>query len=111
MARSMSRAVTHVDRAHIHLQRRRHRLDYAELGRSPEDKFGSRRIAARVMLGAISLSNSSHLPLSLNSNMQKASGVAARPRQAFNEASTDWIGDDHEHNRHSAGSLQQRSYA
>ena len=37
-------------------------------------------------------------------------GVAARSRQAVDEAGTDRIGDDREHNRHGAGKLQQGSY-
>ena len=48
--------------------------------------------AARVMRGAISLSNSSHFPLMPYSN-HETGGVAARPRQAIDEAGADRIGD------------------
>ncbi len=37
-------------------------------------------------------------------------GVAARPRQAVDEAGGDRIGDDREHDRHGAGRLQQRPH-
>ena len=37
-------------------------------------------------------------------------GVAARPRQAVDEAGADRIGDDREHDRHGAGRLQQRPH-
>ena len=40
----------------------------------------------------------------------KSGGVAARPRQAFDEAGADRIGDDREHDRHRAGRLQQRPH-
>jgi len=37
----------------------------------------------------------------------KTSGVAARPSEGFDEASAHRVGDQHEHDRHSAGRLQQ----
>ena len=37
-------------------------------------------------------------------------GVAARPRQAVDEAGADRIADDREHDRHGAGRLQQRPH-
>jgi hypothetical protein len=37
-------------------------------------------------------------------------GVAARPRQAVDEAAADRIDDDREHDRHGAGRLQQRPH-
>jgi hypothetical protein len=43
----------------------------------------SRRTAARVSRGAISLSSSSHFPLRLYSKIHEAGNVAARPRQAI----------------------------
>ena len=43
----------------------------------------SRRTAARVTRGAISLSSSSHLPLMPYSNCDEPGGIAARPCQAF----------------------------
>ena len=53
---------------------------------------GSRRTAARVTPGAISLSSSSHFPLDAVFEQRKSGGVAARPRQAFDEAGADRIG-------------------
>ena len=64
--------------------------------------------AARVTPGAISLSNSSHFPLMPYSNSSETGGVAARPRQALDEAGADRIGDVREHDRHGAGRLLQR---
>jgi len=40
----------------------------------------------------------------------KTGRVAARPRQAVDEAGSDGIADDREHDRHGAGSLQQRPH-
>ena len=40
----------------------------------------------------------------------EAGGVAARPRQALDEAGADRIGDWHEHDRHGAGRLLQRPH-
>ena len=71
----------------------------------PAVMAGSRRTAARVTPGAICLSSSSHFPLMPYSNCDKAGGVAARPRQAIDEAGADRIGDDREHDRHGAGRL------
>ena len=75
-----------------------------------EELAESRRTATRVTSGAICLSSSSHFALMLYSATMKPGGVAARPRQAVNEASGDRIGDDREHDRHGAGRLQQRPH-
>ena len=40
--------------------------------------------------------------------IHETGGVAARPRQALDEAGGDRIGGDREHDRHGAGRLQQR---
>ena len=76
----------------------------------PAGLAGSRRTATRVTPGAICLSSSSHFPLRLYSNDHETGGVAARPRQAVDEAGADRIGDDREHDRHRAGRLQQRPH-
>ena len=76
----------------------------------PAGMAGSRRTATRVTPGAICLSSSSHFPLMLYSNSHETGGVAARPRQAVDEAGADRIGDDREHDRHGAGRLQQRPH-
>ena len=46
----------------------------------------------------------------LYSKCHETGGVAARPRQAVDEAGADRIGDDREHDRHGAGRLQQRPH-
>ena len=70
---------------------------------------GSRRTATRVTPGAICLSSSSHFPPMLIFERHEPGGVAARPRQAVDEAGADWI-DDIKHDRHGAGRLQQRPH-
>ena len=67
----------------------------------------SRRTATRITPGAISLSSSTHLPLSPYSNRLKSGDVAARPCQALDEAGTDRVDDSHEYDRHGAGRLLQ----
>ena len=42
--------------------------------------------------------------------IHKAGDVAARPRQAIDDASAHWISHDREHNWHCASSLQQRAH-
>jgi hypothetical protein len=42
--------------------------------------------------------------------IDKSSGIAARPRQTIDEAGADRIGNDHKYDRDSPGRLQQRSY-
>ena len=74
----------------------------------PVGMVGSRRTATRVTLGAICLSSSSHFPAHAVFPIHETGGVAARPRQTLDEAGADRIGDDREHDRHRAGSLQQR---
>src|SRR5262245_15910495 len=71
--------VAHVDRAHLHTQERSHGLDGADCP-LPEAILGSRRIAARVVRGAICLSSSSHFPLMPYSNAMKP--VALPPGRA-----------------------------
>ena len=74
----------------------------------PVPTAGSRRTAMRVTPGAICLSSSSHLPLRPYSKFSEAGDVAARPREALDEADADWIDDRHEHDRHAAGRPLQR---
>ena len=68
---------------------------------------GSRSTATRVTPGAISLSNSSHFAADAEFELDEPGGVAARPRQALDEASADRIGNDREHDRYGTGYLQQ----
>src|SRR2546423_9494982 len=62
----------------------------------PEPWVASRRIAARVTLGAICLSSSS-LPADAVFERHETGGLAARPRQAVDKAGADRIGDDRYH--------------
>jgi hypothetical protein len=60
--------------------------------------------ATRFTPGAISLSSSSHFPV----EYRESGGVAARPRQARDEASANRVGDIHKYDRHRARRLSQR---
>ena len=99
--------VAHVNRAHVHANRRRHRLDNGELadprcdGGVPKDRCSChvRRDLLEQFQPFCTQTVFEH---------QKASGVAARPRQTIDEAGTDRIGDDRKYDRHSASCLEHR---
>ena len=74
----------------------------------PRSRPASRRTATRVTPGAICLSNSNHFPPMTVFEQKETGGIAARPRQAVDEAGADRIDDEREHDRHRAGRLQQR---
>ena len=63
--------------------------------------------SARVTGGAISLSNSSHLPPIAGSKLVKPSQVAAGMRKARDEPAADRIANLHEHDRHGGSLLPQ----
>ena len=77
---------------------------------TPAAMAGSRRTAARVTRGAISLSNSSHFALMPYSNRVKPVALPPGRARLVDEAGADRIGDLHEHDRHGAGRLQQRPH-
>ena len=60
------------------------------------------------MPGAISLSSLQPFAADAVFEIRKAGGVAARPRQAFDEAGANRIGDQSEYDRHVTGRLLQR---
>jgi hypothetical protein len=103
------RRVAHVDRDDFDSQRRRHRLDgskLADAGRySGIAKDGHAPRARRNLFNQFQ-----PFPAQGVFKLQKSSGVAARPRQAVNEAGADRIASNREHDRHGAGRLQQRSH-
>ena len=84
--------VAHIDRAHLHPERRRHRLDRAELARpggySSVANDPHPRHAGRDLLEQLQ-------PLAAQAVLERdeAGGVAARPRQAVDEAGTDRVDD------------------
>src|SRR5436305_309118 len=86
---------------------RRHGLDYGELAdpgsdsRIPQDRR-SRDTRSDLLEQLQPLSAQAVLEL------HKAGSVAARPRQAIDEACANRIGDVHEHDWHAPGRLQQR---
>src|SRR5262249_9840413 len=71
----------------------------------PAAMVESRRTAARVMRGATSLSNSSHFAPIAYSKAVNPVGIAARPRQATDQARADRVDDATKHDRHCAGRL------
>ena len=102
------RRVAHVDRAHLHPERRRRGTDRAPLADPggycgiPKDR--NSRYARRDLLEQLQ-------PFRAQAVIEqdKASGVAARPRQTIDIAGADGIGDAHEHDRHGACCLKQRN--
>ena len=108
MPRSISPASRVSRGVQLHANRARNGLDGTELGR-PATFPESRRTNTRVTPGAISLSSSSHFA-AMPYRVGKAGGIAARVRQAVDEAGTDRVGDDGEHDRNGARRLQQRRH-
>ena len=76
----------------------------------PEPRVGSRRTAARVTPGAICLKQLQPFPAHAVFGSHEAGGIAARSRQAVDEAGADRIAGDWEHDRDGAGRLQQRPH-
>ena len=99
--------IADVDRAQFHPERRRRRLDRGELAGSggyagiPKDRRS--RHARRDLLDKFQ-------PFSAGAvfEQRKPGGIAARLRQAFDNAGADRIGNLHENDRHGAGRLLQR---
>src|SRR5262245_31221057 len=96
--------VAHVDRAHLDPKGRRHGLDYAELagpgGYGGITKDCRSRHARRDLL--------EHLhpfPTQAVFEYEKTGGIAARPRQALDEARAPGVDVTRDPDRHGAGSL------
>src|SRR5262245_6292203 len=96
--------VAHVDRAHLDPERWRRCLDGAPqsnaggYGCIPKDRRS--RHARRDLLEQFQ-----PFPAQAIIILDKARGVAARPREAIDEARADWIGDSREYYWHGAGRL------
>ena len=99
--------VAHVDWAQLHPERWRHGLDRAELadpgcyGGIPKDRRS--RHARRDLFEQLQ-----PFPGQAVFERYETGGVAARPRQAVDEAGADRIGGDREHDWHRLGRLQHR---
>ena len=99
MSRSISFGVAHIDRRHLHPQRRRHGLDCGELtepgGNGGVPKDGRACHAWHNLFEQLQ-------PFCAETvfEREEARGVAAWPRQAGDESSADRIRDDHEYDRH-----------
>jgi hypothetical protein len=76
----------------------------------PAETAGSRRTAARIVCGAISLSSAPFTAQTVFEH-HEAGRIAAWPRQALHKAGTDRIRNDCAYDRDSSGCLQRRSYA
>ena len=104
MVRSISVGVAHVDRAHLDPERWRRCLDGAPqadpggYGCIPKDR---RSRHGRCDL----LEQFQPFPAQAIFVLDKARGVAARPREAIDEAGADRVGDIVEHDWHGAGRL------
>jgi hypothetical protein len=98
------RRVAHVDRDDLHPERRRHGLDNCELtnpggdGGIPKDRY-----TRHVWRGL--LEQFKPFPGQIVFEEDETGDIAARARQAINEAGSDRVGDIHEHNRHCARRL------
>jgi hypothetical protein len=101
--------IAHVHRTQLHPQRLRHRLDGCVLtgpgthSGVPKDRCS--RHAGRDFFEQFE-------PFSAEGVLVqgKSSDVAARTRQALDEACANRVNDTHEHNRHRAGRLLERSH-
>jgi hypothetical protein len=106
MARSIA-GVAYVDRADLHIERRCHGLDCAELADASSDgRIAQDRHSGRA--GCDLLEQLQPFPTHAVLDNREPGGVATWPRQAFDEAAADWVGGIHEDDRHCAGQLQQR---
>ena len=76
----------------------------------PAAMAGSRRTAARVTPGAISLSSSSHFPLMLYSNCIKPVALPPGRARLSTKPAPTGSATMREHDRHGAGRLQQRPH-
>src|SRR5262249_22949080 len=100
--------VAQFDRLYIYAGRRGHRLNYRKLadpsgyGRIPQCYY-SRETGCDFF--------EQFQPFSTEAifELHEAGGIAARLRQTIDEAGTDWIGDDREHDRHGVRRLKYRS--
>src|SRR5829696_3594018 len=98
--------VAHVDRADIQTKRRGYGLDCAELadpgGYGSIAKDRSARHTRRDLFNQFQ-----PFPGQSIFELNEARGVAARPRQAIDKASTTWISHECKHDWHGAGRPQQ----
>jgi hypothetical protein len=99
--------LAHVDWAHLDPERRRHGLDGCELRRSGGQRGVAKdprtRHARRDLFEQFQ-------PFRAEAVFEggEPGCVPARPRQTIDKAGADRIGDNHKHDRHGAGRLQQR---
>ena len=102
--------IAHVDRIDLDPVRGRSSLDDAELGgpgqiggiaKDPHSRYVWRDLLKQLQPFAAQTIFKRH----------KSGGIAAGPSQAFDEAGTDRIDDDREHDRYRTGRLQQRSHS
>src|SRR5262249_23822886 len=96
--------ITHVDRAHLHPERRRDGLDRSELAR-PRGKGGIPNDRRSRYAGRDLFEHLQPFPAQTVFVRDEPSGIAARSRETVDEAGADWIRHDHEHDWHGAGRL------
>src|SRR5262249_50285073 len=102
--------IAHIDRGHLHAERRRHGLDRGELA-EPSGDCGitndGHSLYARGNLLEYFRPFRSHAVFVT----REPGGIAAWPRQGCDVDGSDLIGNDNEYNRHNAGHLQQRPHS
>jgi hypothetical protein len=98
--------VVRIDRAQLDPERRRHRLDRAELAGSDRCRKSSKDRRS-LYAGCDLFEQFEPFRADANFEAHKAGGVAARPCQTFNQTGSDRIGGERKHDRHRAGQSQQ----
>ena len=107
MARSISDASRTSSGHHLDAERRRARPGSRRTGRCRMATAGIAKRLPPVSRGGICLSSSSHFPLILYSNCVKPVTLPPGRARLSTKPGADRIGDQHEHDRHGAGRLQQ----
>src|SRR5262249_18817805 len=77
---------------------------------APTARRGSQMTATRLTPGCDLFEQFEPFRADANFEAHKPGGVAARPRQAFNQTGSDRIGGGRKHDRHCAGQSQQGSH-
>src|SRR5262249_45133296 len=102
--------IAHIDRGHLHAERRRHGLDRGELA-EPSGDCGITNDGHSLYARGNLLEEFRTFPSHAVFVTREPGGIAAWPRQACDVAGSDRIGNDNEYNRHNAGHLQQRPHS
>src|SRR5262249_51272394 len=94
--------VAHIDRADLHSERQRHRLDDAELGDCRRICGITKDCHTRYIRSDL-FEQLQPLPTHAVFGNHETGDVATRSRQTADDAGADWIADDRKDDRHAAG--------